>query len=290
MAKGKERLDILLVKRGLYPSRQRAQAAIMAGLVLVDGEKVEKAGTRVKTGASIRVLGQDHPYVSRGGLKLEKALRVFGISLAGKIVLDVGASTGGFTDCALQHGAARVYAVDVGYGQLDWRLRQDPRVVPMEGTNIRYLQPGTLPEPVHFACIDVSFISLAKVLPMVVELLCPGGEVVALVKPQFEAGREKVSKGGIVRNPAVHEEVLMEVITKAKELGLATRGLTFSPITGAKGNKEYLLYLKKENTGADQTPDELIKSTVAAAWRELDKKRDSGGKGKSFGEYSHYPL
>jgi 23S rRNA (cytidine1920-2'-O)/16S rRNA (cytidine1409-2'-O)-methyltransferase len=269
MPEGKERLDILLVKKGFFPSRQRAQAAIMAGLVLVNGEKIEKAGTRVEQGVTIRILGQEHPYVSRGGLKLEKALKTFAIVLAGKIVMDVGASTGGFTDCALQHGARKVYAVDVGWSQLAWCLRQDSRVIVLERTNIRYLQKETIPELVDFACIDVSFISLEKVLPKVGEFLIPRGEVVALVKPQFEAGPEKVGKKGVVRNPAVQEEVLTKITQSARRLGFGIMGLTFSPISGAQGNKEYLLYLLKGEE--EELPlEEMIRKTVSAAWQEVN--------------------
>ena len=269
MSKEKVRLDTLLVKRGFYDSRRRAQAAIMAGLVLVAEEKVNKAGTRIKKDAPLRILGDDHPYVSRGGLKLAKALRVFEIKLDGKVVLDVGASTGGFTDCALKHGAKRVYAVDVGWGQLAWPLRQDPRVAVWERTNIRYLQPDHLPERVDFACIDVSFISLKKVLPALAKLLLPEGEVVALIKPQFEAGREKVGRGGVVRDPAVHREVLHRVVLAARHLGFGILGLTFSPLRGAKGNREYLLYAKRDAVGLEGPLDEIIKNTVTLAWQEV---------------------
>ncbi|MFY9428931.1 MAG: TlyA family RNA methyltransferase [bacterium] len=269
MAEKKERLDVLLAKRGFFPSRQRAQAAIMAGLILVNGEKIEKAGTRVEPEATIRILGQEHPYVSRGGLKLEKAVEGGGIALDGKVVMDVGASTGGFTDCALQHGAKRVYAVDVGWNQLAWRLRQDPRVIVLERTNIRHLEGEAVPELVDFACIDVSFISLEKVLPKVREFLIPGGEVVALVKPQFEAGPEKVGKKGVVRDPAVHEEVLTRIGQMARGMGFGIGGLTFSPISGAQGNKEYLLYLL-EGRREELPLEEIIMKTVSAAWREVD--------------------
>ncbi|HHY36643.1 MAG TPA: TlyA family RNA methyltransferase [Firmicutes bacterium] len=268
MAEKKERLDVLLAKRGFFPSRQRAQAAIMAGLVLVNGEKIEKAGTRVDPGAAIRILGQEHPYVSRGGLKLEKALKTFAIVLEGKVVMDVGASTGGFTDCALQHGAKRVYAVDVGWNQLAWRLRQDPRVIVLERTNIRYLEREAIPEAVDFACIDVSFISLEKVLPKVAQFLPPGGEVVALVKPQFEAGPAKVGKKGVVRDPAVHEEVLLGIGQAARSMGFGIEGLAFSPISGAQGNREYLLYLRKGKE-EDLPLAEMVRETVAAAWQEV---------------------
>lgn len=269
MSKDKERLDILLVKRGFYESRRRAQGAIMAGLVLVAGEKIDKAGTRINVEAPLRILGDDTPYVSRGGLKLAKALRDFGINLDGKVVLDGGASTGGFTDCALKHGAKKVYAVDVGRGQLAWPLRQDPRVFVWERTNIRYLKPEHLPERADFACLDLSFISLEKVLPAVSELLVPRGEVVALVKPQFEAGPEKVGRGGVVRDPAVHREVLHRVAFAFRQQGLGILGLSFSPLSGAKGNREYLLYGKKGVSGREGPLDEVIANTVAAAWEKV---------------------
>ncbi|NPV26225.1 MAG: TlyA family RNA methyltransferase [Firmicutes bacterium] len=249
MNKTKERLDILLVRQGLFPSRERARSAIMAGLVFVAGQKIEKPGTQVTLDAEIRVLGEDIPYVSRGGLKLAKALEAFKIDLQDRVVLDIGASTGGFTDCALQHGARKVYAIDVGYGQLAWKLRQDPRVVCLERTNIRHLSPVVLDEPGDVATIDVSFISLDKVLPAVRELLAPHGQVIALIKPQFEAGREKVGKKGVVRDPAVHREVIEQVARTAQRLGFRVCGLSFSPITGPEGNIEYLLHLSLVNEG-----------------------------------------
>lgn len=243
MSAAKERIDVLLVERGYYESREKAKAALMAGLVLVNGERVEKGGTKVPRSAAIQVKGAPHPYVSRGGLKLEKAIRTFGISLAGRFMIDIGASTGGFTDCALQHGAALVYAVDVGYNQLDWSLRQHPQVRVMERTNFRYMQPGDLDGPVpDVASIDVSFISLKLILPALAGLIKPGGTVVALIKPQFEAGREKVGKQGVVRDPAVHEEVIAGIAGFAAEKGFALRGLTYSPITGGEGNIEFLAY------------------------------------------------
>ena len=214
----KERLDALLVKRNLVQSRERAKTTIMAGLVLVDGQKVDKAGTMVKPEAEIRVLGNNLPYVSRGGLKLEKAIREFGVSLQGKVAADIGASTGGFTDCMLQNGAVKVFAIDVGYGQLAWSLRTDERVVNMERTNVRNVTPEQLGQPVDLASIDVAFISLEKVLPAVREMLQPEGEIVALIKPQFEAGREKVGKKGVVREPSVHEEVIFRVLALARQM------------------------------------------------------------------------
>lgn len=249
MASDKERLDILLVEQGFYETREKAKTALMAGLVLVEGEPVDKAGTKIPRTARIQVKGALHPYVSRGGLKLEKALKVFGIDLNGVTMLDIGASTGGFTDCALQNGAQYVYAVDVGYNQLDWSLRSDPRVCVMERTNFRYMQPGDLPGPAPaFASIDVSFISLKLILPPLKELLAPPGRVVALVKPQFEAGREKVPKTGVVKEPQVHREVLQQVLEFAAETGFAIEGLTYSPIKGGEGNIEFLAYLSLSGT------------------------------------------
>ncbi|WP_342436348.1 TlyA family RNA methyltransferase [Paenibacillus sp. FSL L8-0436] len=241
----KERIDVLLVEQGFYESREKAKAAIMAGLVLADEERIEKAGMKVSRGATLKVKGAVHPYVSRGGLKLEKALRQFGIELTGRIMLDIGASTGGFTDCALQNGASHVYAIDVGYNQLDWGLRNDERVSVMERTNFRYMTPPDLIGPVpDFASIDVSFISLKIILPPLKALVNRPADIAALIKPQFEAGREKVGKSGVVRDPAVHKEVLVNVLTMASELGYRLEGLTFSPITGGEGNIEFLAHWK----------------------------------------------
>lgn len=248
MASNKERLDVLLVEQNYYDSREKAKAAIMAGLVFADGERIDKAGTKVPRDAKITVKGAPHPYVSRGGLKLEKAIRTFGLDLSGAVVLDIGASTGGFTDCALQNGASAVYAVDVGYNQLDWSLRSDPRVHVMERTNFRYMQPGDLPGPAPtFATIDVSFISLRLMLPPLRQILAPGGQTVALIKPQFEAGRDKVGKSGVVRDPDVHRDVLRSVTAFAVETGFAVKGLTYSPITGGEGNVEFLVWLGTES-------------------------------------------
>ena len=240
----KQRLDRLMVDRALAPSLERAQALIMAGQVVVGDHTVDKAGRQVPVDSEIRVKGDLLPYVSRGGLKLRKALDQFDIDVNGLVVIDVGASTGGFTDCLLQAGAARVLAVDVGYGQLDWKLRQDPRVVSMERTNIRHLTPEHLGEPPDMAVIDASFIALGKVLPATVGLVKPGGRIVALIKPQFEAGKGEVGKGGIVRDPAVHQRVIDAVGTAAAELGLTVVGLCESPITGADGNREFLILLQ----------------------------------------------
>lgn len=238
----KIRVDRLLVERGLVESRERAQALIVAGKILVDGQKKEKAGSLVPEEAEIRVLGGALPYVSRGGLKLEAALREFSVSVKGKTAIDVGASTGGFTDCLLQQGIRVVYAVDVGYGQMAWKIRQDPRVVTMERTNIRTLDAALILEPVDIAVIDVSFISLEKVIPPVMPLLAHSGEVIALIKPQFEAGREQVGKGGIVRDEAARAAVVQRIQAFLGGLGLDVRGVIPSPITGQDGNVEYLLY------------------------------------------------
>ena len=240
----KIRLDQYLVQHGLIQSRERAKAMIMSGVVFVNEQKVDKAGEMIKEDAKVEVRGHDIGYVSRGGLKLEKAMKTFPITLEGKICADIGASTGGFTDCMLQNGATKVYAVDVGYGQLDWKLRGDPRVVCMERTNARYLTHEQIPEELDFASVDVSFISLRLILPALDGLLSPEGEAVCLVKPQFEAGREKVGKKGVVRDPAVHLEVLEAFLEHAKESNFTVLGITYSPIRGPEGNIEYLGYLR----------------------------------------------
>lgn len=242
---GKERLDKLMVDRGLTASRERARALILAGQVVVGEHAVDKAGTRVEVDAPIRVKGEDIPYVSRGGIKLAHALDVFAVTVAGRTAIDVGASTGGFTDCLLQRGAARVYAVDVGYGQLAWKLREDPRVVCMERTNIRQLTAGTLETIPNLAVIDASFISLDKVLPPTLALLTQDAEVVALIKPQFEVGRGQVGKGGVVRDPRQHDEVITRIRTEAEGLGCTVLGVTDSPLLGQKGNREFLIHLRK---------------------------------------------
>jgi 23S rRNA (cytidine1920-2'-O)/16S rRNA (cytidine1409-2'-O)-methyltransferase len=244
MSSPKERIDILLVEQGFFESREKAKASIMAGLVFADEERIEKPGTKLSREARLNVKGALHPYVSRGGLKLEKALRYFSLQVKDAIMLDIGASTGGFTDCALQHGAAQVVAIDVGYNQLDWSLRSDPRVHVMERTNFRYMQPSDLPIGIkpNLATIDVSFISLKLILPPLKALLAPEAVIVALIKPQFEAGREKVGKSGVIRDGAVHREVLHTVLGFAAEQGFVLQGLTFSPITGGEGNIEFLAY------------------------------------------------
>ena len=252
--KNKKRLDVLLTERGLAESRAKAQAIIMSGAVFVAGQKADKAGQEFDTEAPIEVRGHTCPYVSRGGLKLEKALRDFGVDVTGFVCSDSGASTGGFTDCLLQQGAKKVFAIDVGYGQLAWKIREDPRVVVMERTNIRYVTPEELGEPLDLSVIDVSFISLRIVLPAVRKLLREDGQVVCLIKPQFEAGKEKVGKKGVVRDPAVHEEVLNGFLSLAHEQGFTVRGLTFSPVRGPEGNIEFLAHLSLR-PGGGITPD-----------------------------------
>lgn len=252
MSVRKERLDVLLVERGHYETREKAKSAVMAGLVLVAGERCDKPGTKLAEDVTITVKGEVHPYVSRGGLKLEKALRVFDIDMTDRVMMDIGASTGGFTDCALQNGARRVYAIDVGYGQLAWSLRQDERVVVMERTNFRHLDPDAFPyDKPDSASIDVSFISLKIILPVLYRFLEQDGDVVALVKPQFEAGKEKVGKNGIVRDPDVHESVLTDIGQFASSLGFSLRGLDYSPITGGEGNIEFVLHMQKNEGGYD---------------------------------------
>lgn len=267
----KERLDILLVERNLVQSRARAKTTIMAGLVLVDGNKIDKAGTMVKENADIRVLGNKIPYVSRGGLKLEKAIKEFHVELSGKVTADIGASTGGFTDCMLQNGAVKVFAIDVGYGQLDWSLRTDERVINMERTNVRNVTPEDIGELIDLASIDVAFISLEKVLPAVKAMLKPEGEIVALIKPQFEAGKEKVGKKGVVRDSKVHLEVIHNVIQLAREMEFSVRELTYSPVKGPEGNIEYLVWLSKDSQAEDNVTDEVMAQTVEMAHSDLDK-------------------
>ena len=241
----KERLDVLLVNRNLAESREKAKAIIMSGNVFVDGQREDKAGSTFPEEVQIEIKGNPLRYVSRGGLKLEKAMDHYGITLTGKVCMDVGSSTGGFTDCMLQNGAVKVYSVDVGTNQLAWKLRQDERVISMEKTNIRYLTPDQIGDRIAFASIDVSFISLTKVLQPVRELLQEEGEVVALIKPQFEAGRDKVGKKGVVRDTKVHEEVILSVSTFAASIGFDCIDLEYSPIKGPEGNIEYLLYMRK---------------------------------------------
>ena len=266
----KERLDILLVNRGLAPSREKAKAMIMEGSVFVEQQREDKAGAAFDVNAAIEVKGNPLKYVSRGGLKLEKAMQCFGLALEGKICMDIGASTGGFTDCMLQNGAAKVYAVDVGYGQLAWKLRQDPRVVCMEKTNIRYVTPQDIPDRPDFASVDVSFISLSKVLGPVSGLLGGSAQMACLIKPQFEAGREKVGKKGVVRDKAVHEEVIENVLAAAVKNGFFVRALDFSPVKGPEGNIEYLVLLERQDcVSGTEWPGVEIHRVVETAHREL---------------------
>lgn len=265
----KERLDVMLVNRGLAASREKAKAVIMSGVVFVDGQREDKAGVAFDEKVQIEVKGPALKYVSRGGLKLEKAMENFDVTLMGKVCMDVGSSTGGFTDCMLQSGAVKVYAIDVGHGQLDWKLRKDDRVVCMERTNIRYVTPDQIAEPAAFASIDVSFISLTKVLGPVKELLAEDGEVVCLIKPQFEAGREKVGKKGVVRDINVHKEVIHMVMDYAASIGLVLCNLDFSPIKGPEGNIEYLLHLSKS---IEKEPGLIdVERVVADSHAALDK-------------------
>ncbi len=265
----KERLDVLLVKNGLAPSREKAKIMIMEGNVFVAGQREDKAGSTFPEDVQIEVRGSSLKYVSRGGLKLEKALASFPIDLNGCICMDIGASTGGFTDCMLQNGAVKVYAIDVGYGQLAWKLRSDERVVCMEKTNFRYVTDEQIKEPVDFASVDVSFISLSKILPVAYPLLKEKGEMACLIKPQFEAGREKVGKKGVVRDPKVHEEVIQNVFGFASDAGFAICGLEYSPVRGPEGNIEYLMYLRKnadEDGGFDK---DMISAIVSRAHESL---------------------
>lgn len=245
----KLRLDSALTSRGLAESREKAKAYIMSGIVFVNNQKADKPGMPIRPDDILEVRGSTLKYVSRGGLKLEKAVAEFSLQLSGKTCADIGASTGGFTDCMLQNGAAKVYAVDVGYGQLHWSLRTDARVVNLERTNFRYVTSQQIPDPLDFASVDVSFISLTKILPVLYPLLKPGAEAVCLIKPQFEAGKEKVGKKGVVRDPEVHEEVLMDILRFVPTLGFSVRHLSFSPIRGPEGNIEYLVHLVKDGAG-----------------------------------------
>ncbi len=253
----KKRLDSLLVERGFAQSRERAKALIMSGVVFVDEQRADKAGTDVSETAKISVRGNDLKYVSRGGLKLERAMQLFPIDLSGAVCMDIGASTGGFTDCMLQNKAQKVYAIDVGYGQLAWKLRCDNRVVNLERTNVRYLTPEQIKEPIDFISIDVSFISLCLVLPVAYRFLKENGSLVCLIKPQFEAGREKVGKKGVVRDRSVHIEVVNKIISFAQQTGFCVKGITFSPIKGPEGNIEYLLFLQKS------APESILSEDVA---------------------------
>jgi len=267
----KKRIDILLVEKALVQSRERAQTEIMAGNVFVNGQRVDKAGEKYDEEIEIEVRGKAIPYVSRGGLKLEKAMAAFNINLKDKVCIDVGASTGGFTDCMLKNGAIKVYAIDVGYGQLAWELRQDPRVVCMDRTNIRYVEPKHISEKADFCSIDVSFISLVIVIPAVMKLLKDEGEIICLVKPQFEAGREKVGKKGVVRDIEIHREVLKKVLDWAKGHELSILGIDFSPIKGPEGNIEYLVYLDKKPRESIDV-EQLIEKVLEKSHIELKEK------------------
>lgn len=267
----KKRLDILVTERGLAESREKAKTLIMVGQVYVDGQKADKPGDTFSEDAAVEVRGKGLPYVSRGGLKLEKAMREFGLQLQGRTCMDIGASTGGFTDCMLQNGAQRVYSVDVGYGQLAWSLRTDPRVVNLERTNARYLTREQVPEEIGFFSVDVSFISLTLILPAVRPLLAEHGQAVCLIKPQFEAGREKVGKKGVVRDKAVHEEVIEKIRSFALENGFSVLGLTFSPVKGPEGNIEYLIYLERSEAPSQGEQVLSAQQVVEESHRALDR-------------------
>ncbi len=267
----KKRLDILMVEQGLAPSREKAKALIMAGIVFAGDEKVDKAGTMMPEETVLRVVGETMPFVSRGGFKLQKAIDAHNLHLDGMICADIGASTGGFTDCMLQHGAKKVYAIDVGYGQLAWKLRTDARVVNLERTNIRYVTEEQIPDPLDFGSIDVSFISLTLVLPVLYRLLRDGGEGICLVKPQFEAGKGKVGKKGVVREPEIHLEVLDKIFDFCKEIGFCIKGIHYSPIKGPEGNIEYLFYFVKSKEETVFSHDDL-QNLVTESHQALDRK------------------
>ena len=269
----KTRLDVALFERGFAESREKAKALIMAGQVYLNGQKAQKSGDSVKETDTLEVRGEKMPYVSRGGFKLEKAIAAFGLSLDGKICMDIGASTGGFTDCMLQNGASKVYAIDVGYGQLAWSLREDERVVNLERTNFRYVTRGQVPEEIDFASVDVAFISLKLIVPVMRALLCADGQAVCLIKPQFEAGREHVGKKGVVRDKAVHEAVVADLVRFMLDSGFSVLHLDYSPIKGPQGNIEYLIHIKKSD--APQSTLTLdAAAVVAASHAALDKGED----------------
>lgn len=269
MSEKKERLDVLLHSSGYAESREKAKALIMSGIVYVNGGKTDKPGSRVPVSAVLELRGNTCPFVSRGGYKLEKAAETFGIDFRGKTVADIGASTGGFTDCALQRGASKVYAVDVGYGQLDWKLRTDERVVVMEKTNARYLEADSFEGGVDIVTVDVAFISLKKIFPSIRKILREGGTAAALIKPQFEAGRDKVGKKGVVRDPAVHIEVIEGVLEAAGQNGFFVKGLTFSPVRGPEGNIEYLVELSAGRPGGDAVEPPMAGNVVREAFAAL---------------------
>ena len=269
MAKKKERLDVLLVEKGLFESREQAKRSIMAGEIFIDDRRIDKAGDKVDVEANIIYKGSKMPYVSRGGYKLEKAIREFGIDLKDTICMDIGASTGGFTDCMLQNGAKKVYSIDVGYGQFAWKLRVDERVVCLERTNVRYATKEQVPDACDFASIDVSFISLTTIMPAVKNLLKEDGEIMALIKPQFEAGKGKVGKKGVVREPEIHKEVIEKIVNYALENNLRILNIDFSPIKGPEGNREYLIYLKKSNEKQEDFDFNLIDEIVNTSHIDL---------------------
>lgn len=271
----KNRLDVLLVEQGLAPSREKAKAMIMAGIVLANGEKADKAGTMLPEDTVLRIVGEAMPFVSRGGFKLQKAIEAHGLRLDGMICADIGASTGGFTDCMLQHGAQKVYAIDVGYGQLAWKLRTDPRVVNLERTNIRHVTEEQVPDRLDFGSIDVSFISLTLVLPVLYRLLRENGEGVCLVKPQFEAGKGKVGKKGVVRESEIHLEVLEKIFSFCGEIGFCIKGIHYSPIKGPEGNIEYLFYFVKSNEKTAFCREDL-QELVRTSHQALDRKDGNG--------------
>ena len=285
----KERLDVLLVRQGLAASREKAKAVIMAGNVLVNGQREDKAGTMIDEKAEITVKGKQLAYVSRGGLKLEKAMKHFSLTLEGKVCMGVGASTGGFTDCMLQNGAVRVFAIDVGHGQLDWKLRNDPRVVCMEKTNIRYVKPEDIGEKARLVSIDVSFISLQLVLPVVKTLIAEDCQVVCLIKPQFEAGREQVGKKGVVRDKAVHVEVIEKTITAAYALGFMLKELTFSPIKGPEGNIEYLAELMLRPDTATENDDMTVSDATVEKPDAAEHEENAAG-GDDAADPKHWPT
>lgn len=263
MAKNKERIDVLTVEKGFFPTREKARQNIMAGLVFVNNIRVDKPGESVAVDSNIVVKGESIPYVSRGGLKLEKAIKEFRIDVHGRTAIDVGASTGGFTDCLLKNGAEKIYSIDVGYGQFAWELRNDPRVTLFERTNIRYVTEKDIGTLCDMAVIDVSFISLKLVLPVVKKLITDEGEIVCLIKPQFEAGREKVGKKGVIKDPEIHKDVIRDIINFTLDQGFGIKGLSFSPIKGPEGNIEYLLYLSNNNDeGVFENQDEVIEEVV----------------------------
>ncbi len=269
----KLRLDVLLTEKGIFNSREQARRSIMAGIVFINNARSDKPGTKVPSDSNIEIKGPTNPYVSRGGLKLEKAMAEFDIKLNGKTTMDIGASTGGFTDCMLQNEAIKVYAVDVGYGQLAWKLRQDDRVVVMERTNIRYVTNDDIEELIDFASVDVSFISLKLVLPVLKNLVKPDGEIVCLIKPQFEAGREKVGKKGVVRDKSTHREVIIKILEFSVDHGFSIKGLSFSPIKGPEGNIEYLAYLINDDKKSTSfNIEDMVEKVINNSYEELKKQ------------------